>query len=182
MAHRDGAARLTTAPFWLVILGAACSVPLPEAPDLRRAGARFGALYRLLDNKYYLDRINDVVFAGGARLLARCCGRRDVRLMMVSRSTQRRIVGWVASASRLLQSGYITTMPSMISDCSSWSRCSSPSATRPAQPHADDSNSLAQPGDLGSDRIRSGLGRGRRDRSAAVVRTVALVAASSACW
>ena len=30
---------------------------------------RFGAVYRLLDNKYYLDRINEIVFAGGARLL-----------------------------------------------------------------------------------------------------------------
>ena len=28
---------------------------------------RFGALYTLLDNKYYFDRFNDWFFAGGAR-------------------------------------------------------------------------------------------------------------------
>jgi len=115
-AHFHGATAmalhgLTTAPFWLVILGAGLAAFLYlKRPDLPAALARrFGALYRLLDNKYYLDRINDVVFAGGARLLGTVLWKGgDVRLIDgLAVNGSARIVGWVASASRLLQSGYI---------------------------------------------------------------------------
>ena len=102
---------LTTAPFWLVVVGAGLAAFLYlKRPDIPAALARrFGALYRLLDNKYYLDRINDVVFAGGARLLGTVLWKGgDVRLIDgLAVNGSARVVGWVASASRLLQSGYI---------------------------------------------------------------------------
>ncbi len=42
-----------------------------KRPDICRTSLkqRFAVCYRLLDNKYYLDRINEVVFAAGARKL-----------------------------------------------------------------------------------------------------------------
>jgi len=102
---------LTAAPFWLVIVGAGLAAFLYlKRPDIPAALARrFGALYRLLDNKYYLDRINDVVFAGGARLLGTVLWKGgDVRLIDgLAVNGSARVVGWVASVSRLLQSGYI---------------------------------------------------------------------------
>ena len=43
---------------------------LTYSPGLAAAlKRRFSGLYRLLDNKYYLDRINEIVFAAGARKL-----------------------------------------------------------------------------------------------------------------
>ncbi len=46
-----------------------CYMVNPRLPAAIRSA--FGGVYRLLDNKYYLDRINEIVFAGGARLLGR---------------------------------------------------------------------------------------------------------------
>jgi NADH-quinone oxidoreductase subunit L len=49
-----------------------CLVPVHEAPG-HSGGDQgpFRFLYTLLDNKYYFDKFNEVVFAGGARLLGR---------------------------------------------------------------------------------------------------------------
>ena len=70
---------------------------------------QFSGLYRLLDNKYYLDRINEVVFARGARMLGFGLWRGgDVRVIDgVAINGSAKVVGWIAGASRLLQSGYI---------------------------------------------------------------------------
>ena len=60
-----------TAPIYLALAGVllARRVLYLRRPDLPAAiqAALRRACYRLLDNKYYLDRINEVVFAGGAR-------------------------------------------------------------------------------------------------------------------
>jgi NADH-quinone oxidoreductase subunit L len=102
---------LTGAPFWLVVagVGLAASLYLWRTDIPEGLAQRFGALYRLLVNKYYLDRLNEIVFAGGARLLGRGLWKiGDVALidgLVVNGSA--RVVGWVASLSRLLQSGYI---------------------------------------------------------------------------
>jgi NADH-quinone oxidoreductase subunit L len=102
---------LTSAPFWLVVFGAGLAAFLYLArPDMPETLARrFAGLYRLLDNKYYLDRINDVVFAGGARLLGTALWKGgDVRLIDgIAVNGSARVVGWVASASKALQSGFI---------------------------------------------------------------------------
>jgi NADH-quinone oxidoreductase subunit L len=64
---------VTDAVFWLALLR--CCPPgtsIMKRPDIPVAiKARFGGLYTLLDNKYYFDKFNEVVFAGGARLLGR---------------------------------------------------------------------------------------------------------------
>jgi NADH-quinone oxidoreductase subunit L len=79
-------------------------------PDLADAlKRRFAGLHRLLDNKYYLDRINEVVFAAGARKLGFGLWRGgDVGVIDgIAVNGSARVVGWIAGASRLLQSGYI---------------------------------------------------------------------------
>jgi NADH-quinone oxidoreductase subunit L len=58
---------------WLAAAGViAAAFFYLKRPDIPAGLAkRFPGLYALLDNKYYLDRINEIVFAGGARLLGR---------------------------------------------------------------------------------------------------------------
>jgi NADH-quinone oxidoreductase subunit L len=101
----------TSAPFWLMLGGIALAAFLylqrPELPE--QLSARFGALYRLLDNKYYLDRLNEIVFAGGARLLGTVLWKGgDVGVIDgLAVNGSARVVGWIAAVSRYLQSGYI---------------------------------------------------------------------------
>jgi NADH-quinone oxidoreductase subunit L len=45
-----------------------------KRPDHAGAIKRVSPIYTLLDNKYYMDKINEVVFARGA-VLAAACGR-----------------------------------------------------------------------------------------------------------
>jgi NADH-quinone oxidoreductase subunit L len=63
----------------------------------------------VLVNKYYADDFNDAVFAGGARGVGRLLWRiGDVLIidgLIVNGSA--RVVGWVASVVRQLQSGYL---------------------------------------------------------------------------
>jgi len=70
---------------------------------------RFHAIYTVLDNKYYLDKFNDFVFAGGARLLGsglwRVGDKTLIDGLIVNGSAK--LVGWFSSIVRLLQSGYI---------------------------------------------------------------------------
>jgi NADH-quinone oxidoreductase subunit L len=90
-----------------VLLAAYLYLMRPDlAESLKR---RFGGLHRLLENKYYLDRINEVVFAEGARLLGRGLWKGgDVALIDgLAVNGSARVVGWIAAVSRLLQSGYI---------------------------------------------------------------------------
>jgi NADH-quinone oxidoreductase subunit L len=102
-----------TAPFWLVLGGVGLAWFLYlKRPDIpARVLERFQGVYRVLENKYYLDRINEVVFAGGARRLGTGLWKGgDVALIdgvVVNGSA--RLIGWVAAASRLLQSGHIYT-------------------------------------------------------------------------
>jgi len=117
-AHFHGATEMAlhgfmTAPFWLDFFGVGLAwflyIKRPDIPALIQA--RFQGLYRLLDNKYYLDRINEVVFAGGARRLGMGLWKGgDVALIDgLAVNGSARLVGWVAAASRLLQTGHIYT-------------------------------------------------------------------------
>ncbi len=115
-AHFHGATSmalhgLMTAPFWLDVIGVGLAAFLYlKRPDIpAELARRFSGLYRLLDNKYYLDRINEIVFAGGARLLGTALWRGgDVRLIDgLAVNGSARVVGWVSALSRVLQSGYI---------------------------------------------------------------------------
>jgi NADH-quinone oxidoreductase subunit L len=102
---------LTSAPFWLDVVGVGLAAFLylkrPDIPE--RLAVRFNGIYQLLVNKYYLDRLNEIVFAGGARLLGSALWKGgDVRLIDgVAVNGSARLVAWIASLSRPLQSGYI---------------------------------------------------------------------------
>jgi len=101
----------TSMPFLLALAGVAsafyCYMINPKVPAWFYA--KFHALYTLLDNKYYMDKINDVVFAGGARLLGRgLWGVGDRTLidgLIVNGSA--RMVGWFSLITRTFQTGYI---------------------------------------------------------------------------
>jgi len=98
-------------PFLLAACGVAVAWLLylrrPELPEVVRA--RVPWLYRLLDHKYYLDRINEVVFAGGARWIGDGFWKQgDVLLIdgaVVNGSA--RMVGRLAQIIRRVQSGFI---------------------------------------------------------------------------
>ncbi|WP_395137650.1 NADH-quinone oxidoreductase subunit L [Schlegelella aquatica] len=102
---------LTLPPFWLALAGVVVAyvfyMKKPEIPALLRQ--RLGWLVRIMENKYYMDWINENVFAAGARLLGRGLWKGgDVGLidgLVVNGSA--RVVGWAASVVRLFQSGYI---------------------------------------------------------------------------
>ena len=84
-------------------------------PDLAIAlKERFSGPYRLLDNKYYLDRINEFVFAGGARKIGFGLWRGgDVGLIDgIAINGSAKVVGWIAGTARLLQSATSITMRS----------------------------------------------------------------------
>ncbi|MEZ5543092.1 MAG: NADH-quinone oxidoreductase subunit L [Pseudomonadota bacterium] len=72
---------------------------------------RFNGLYQVLVNKYYMDDMNEVVFAGGARGVGQLLWRiGDVVLidgLLVNGSA--RLVGWTAGIVRRIQTGHLYT-------------------------------------------------------------------------
>ena len=70
----------------------------------------FRPLHTLLDNKYYLDKFNEAVFAGGARLLGNGLWNVGDKMLidgLVVVNGSARVVAWLAALSRLMQTGYI---------------------------------------------------------------------------
>ena len=102
-----------TPAFWLALAGVAsayyCYMVNPRLPAAIRG--TFGGIYRLLDNKYYLDRINEVVFAGGARLLGRGLWKGGDRALIdgVAIDGSARLVGWFSGVLRLVQTGRLNS-------------------------------------------------------------------------
>ena len=102
---------LTRVPFWLAAAGAGLAwflyLKQPGLPEVLRA--RVPVLYRLLDHNYYLDRINEVVFAGGARWIGTGFWKEgDVALIdgiMVNGTAH--MVARLARLIRRAQSGFI---------------------------------------------------------------------------
>jgi len=98
-------------PFWLAVAGIVaawyCYLVNPTLPERLKNGA--GALYTLLDNKYYFDRFNDWFFAGGARVVGRFLSdvgdRSIIDGFFVNGSA--RVVGWTSALLRHIQSGYV---------------------------------------------------------------------------
>ena len=125
-------------PFLLLLLGAATAgyfylIDHSVSVWMRQ---RFRPVYVLLDNNYYLDRVNEVVFAGGARLLGRFFWRVGDRLLiddlLVNGSARcarqigrflwggdrmviddlivngsSRLIGWLSTVIRQWQSGHV---------------------------------------------------------------------------
>ena len=106
-----GVHALQTLPFWLAVAGVAaayyCYLINPALPEAIRN--RFSAVYRLLDNKYYLDRFNEVVFAGGARALGGGLWKAGDQAVIdgLAVNGSARLVGWFAGLLRGIQSGLI---------------------------------------------------------------------------
>ena len=100
----------TTLPFWLAFSGVALSwFFYMKRPDIPAAiKAKFEWLYTILENKYYFDKFNEAVFAGGARLLGKGLWRGgDVAVIDGAINGAARLVGWVASIVRFFQTGHI---------------------------------------------------------------------------
>jgi NADH-quinone oxidoreductase subunit L len=102
---------LTAAPFWLALAGVVIAWYMyMRNPALPAAIQRmFQPLHTLLDNKYYLDWFNENVLARGARGLGLGLWKfGDQKLIdgaLVNGSWK--LVGWVSSIVRRLQSGFI---------------------------------------------------------------------------
>ncbi len=102
---------LTSLPLWLAIAGVAsayyCYMINPRVPAW--FFSKFHAIHTLLDNKYYMDKFNDVVFAGGARLLGNGLwnvGDKGLIDGLVVNGSAK-VVGWFSTIVRTAQTGYI---------------------------------------------------------------------------
>jgi len=101
----------TSLPFWLALAGVASSyffyMVKPSIPTAIKKHS--SVIYNLLDNKYYMDKFNEVVFAGGARLLGgglwNIGDKGLIDGLVVNGSAK--LVGWFSRGIRLFQSGYI---------------------------------------------------------------------------
>ncbi|KNH10352.1 NADH-ubiquinone oxidoreductase chain L [Candidatus Burkholderia brachyanthoides] len=97
-------------PVWLALAGVVVAWFLyMKRPDLPPVIAKtFGPICTLLDNKYYCDKINEVVFAKGAVALGRELWKEgDVVVIDGVVNGSAKFMGWFASVIRFLQSGYI---------------------------------------------------------------------------
>jgi NADH-quinone oxidoreductase subunit L len=100
-----------TLPFGLALAGVLLAwffyLVRPDIPAALLA--RFAGLHRLLENKYYLDRLNEIVFAAGARGIGRGLWRGGDQALIdgVAVNGSARLVGWVAGVVRRAQTGYI---------------------------------------------------------------------------
>nr|WP_297357419.1 NADH-quinone oxidoreductase subunit L [uncultured Caldimonas sp.] len=114
--HFHGAAAmalhgLQLPPFWLALAGVVLAyffyMVKPGIPAMLRQ--RLGFLVRIMENKYYMDWINENILAAAARLLGRGLWKGgDAGLidgLVINGSAK--LVGWTASLVRLFQSGYI---------------------------------------------------------------------------
>ncbi|WP_205074034.1 NADH-quinone oxidoreductase subunit L [Parvibium lacunae] len=101
----------TTLPFILALAGVITAwyfyLVKPAIPAWFKA--RLGWLHAVLENKYFLDKLNEVVFAAGARGLGRGLWKMgDQQIIdgvMVNGSAK--LVGWLAGVVRHIQSGYL---------------------------------------------------------------------------
>ena len=110
-AHAMALHGFVTAPFWLALAGVAaayyCYMVNPRVPAWFYD--KFRGVYTLLDNKYYMDKINETVFAAGARTMGRglwSVGDRTlIDGLLVNGSAK--VVGWFSRITRTFQTGYI---------------------------------------------------------------------------
>jgi NADH-quinone oxidoreductase subunit L len=112
--HGAGAMALhgmTLLPFYLALAGVVVAwFFYMKRPDIPAAIMnRFKFIHSILENKYYFDRFNEIVFAAGARTLGKGLWKGGDQLLidglLVNGSA--RLVGWVSSVSRQLQTGHI---------------------------------------------------------------------------
>ena len=102
---------LQTAPFWLALGGVAVAwFFYMVRPDIPAAIQRtFRPIHSLLENKYFFDRFNEIVFAAGSRALGKGLWKAGDQGLIdgVAVNGTARLVGWVAQMSRLFQTGHL---------------------------------------------------------------------------
>jgi len=102
---------LRTLPFWLALAGVVCAYYMYMVnPALPAAIKRtFQPVYTLLENKYYMDWINENILARGARMLGMGLWKGgDVAVIdggIVNGSWK--VVGWISVVVLRVQSGYL---------------------------------------------------------------------------
>ena len=102
---------LAPGPTWLAAAGviSAWYIYLRKPGLATAIRARLEWLYQLLDNKYYFDRFNEIVFAGTARAVGQVLWRLGDSLvidgLIVNGSA--RLVGWFSGVARQVQTGYL---------------------------------------------------------------------------
>jgi len=101
----------STLPFWLAFAGVVVSYYMymvnPALPAAIKRAVQ--PIYTLLENKYYMDWINENILARGARALGVGLWKGGDRAIIDGGIVDGswKLVGWVASVSRQLQSGYL---------------------------------------------------------------------------
>ncbi|MCU4119528.1 NADH-quinone oxidoreductase subunit L [Variovorax sp. N23] len=102
---------LTTMPFWLALAGVVVAYYMyminPALPAaIKRA---CGPVYRLLENKYYLDWINENIVARGARALGTAFWKGGDQALIDGAVVNGswKLIGRIAGVVRWMQSGYI---------------------------------------------------------------------------
>ena len=102
---------LSTMPFWLALAGVALSYYMyminPALPAAIKR--RVMPIYTLLENKYYLDWLNENVLARGARLLGTGLWKVGDRALIDGAIVNGswKLVGWISAGVRKLQTGYL---------------------------------------------------------------------------
>jgi NADH-quinone oxidoreductase subunit L len=98
-------------PFWLALAGVMTAwvfyMLKPEWPVAIRR--KLGGLIAVLENKYYFDRFNEIVFAGGACALGNKLWRKGEQELIdgVGVSGSSGLVGFAARAVGMLQTGHL---------------------------------------------------------------------------
>jgi NADH-quinone oxidoreductase subunit L len=100
-------------PFFLALSGVVLAwffyLKRPDIPEAIKQ--RVMPLYTLLDNKYYADKFNEFVFAGGARLIGRGLWKVGDRGIIdgLAVNGSARVVGWFGGVASWMQTGHIYT-------------------------------------------------------------------------
>ncbi|MCP4075710.1 MAG: NADH-quinone oxidoreductase subunit L [Gammaproteobacteria bacterium] len=79
----------------------------PSIADLAQQKLSF--LHKLLDQKYYFDRFNEIVFAGGSRVIGSLFWRIGDGIIIdgIAVNGSARVVGWFSQLIRVVQTGYL---------------------------------------------------------------------------
>jgi len=102
---------LMAAPFWLALSGVASAYYLymvnPSLPEAIKQ--RMSSIYKLLDNKYYMDWFNENILAAGARGLGGVLWKVGDQAIIDGACVNGswRIVGWFSGVVRKVQTGYL---------------------------------------------------------------------------
>jgi NADH-quinone oxidoreductase subunit L len=106
-----GVHAFTSIPFWFALAGVVaawyCYMVNPRVPAAFYKALR--PIHTLLDNKYYMDKFNEVVFAGGARGVGKALWQVGDRVLIdgLVVNGSAKLVGWFSTIVRTFQTGYI---------------------------------------------------------------------------